>query len=603
MLEENVSLAVHVQAAWRLDDAGTTESTITGFTVPESTGAWLFIPLAWLTRWLPRAPTLLVAQSLGLASGLLPVWRLARRWANLRVGAAAALAVAYAANPIIHNLNLDGFHPVALALPGLLMLVHRGLVGSRVRSVLALLWVLGWAPELALVLVGVGVLFVASQRRRLGFVVVGLAGLMLAGVLTLPWLGSGDGLSPVVGAFSTWGDGAGEVVAGVLSNPVDALAAVTARANFDWAFYLLLPLAFLPLVALRYLAPAVPWFLVVALGRYPAPTDTWTAVAAPLLPFAVLATAAALRKLGRKQTDRVAVHPRLSAGLAGAALVGFTLWATASLYEQPWRWGGRDEADEATLAALAEIRGDEAVAASERLLVSLAGRRTLVKLEPGKPLPPGLDVIAVDRAEPGATQLRLAGFVPVRGRAPWSSTGPSEAHRVAGHGIGLHADHRGQASRPFRLARRPLCRVSVDQPARSRPYVGGAPGRGRPLDRSRPRDSGTMFRGRTTRRRRPAAGVSTPAGGAADRRVRGAPQPCACGAARLDGQPRLRQRRPQPRPRRPGRRPRRAERCVAIGRPLRRVVRLAVQPRSPVDDPPAAMGAAGRRAATTVGQR
>lgn len=413
MLDQRASLAVHVQAAWLLDDGGTTRTTITGFTVPESSGALLFVPLAWLTRWLPRAPTLLVAQSLGLAAGLLPVWRLARRWANLRVGAALALAVAYAANPVLHNLNLDGFHPVALALPGLGMLAHRSLAGSRVRSVLAVLWVLGWAPDLALVLVGTGVLLLFSERRRLGAAVIAFSFVALVGVLTVPWLGSGDGLSPSPGAFAAWGDGAGEVAVNVLSNPVDALSALVERNNFEWAVYLLLPLALLPLLSLRHLAPALPWFVVAALGAYPDSDTTWSAISAPMLPFAVLGTAAALRKLGRKQTDRVAVHARLSAGLVVAALAAFTLWSASSLYEHPWGWGGRDRADQGTVAALATIDGDEAVAASDGLLVPLAGRRVLVRFEPGTPLPAGIDVVAVDLSDPPSNSERPPGFVPV----------------------------------------------------------------------------------------------------------------------------------------------------------------------------------------------
>ena len=62
----------------------------------------------------------MVMQSLSLGIAVVPIWRIARGPANLRTGGAAVLTFAYSLHPSIHNLNLAGFHPEALAIPALL---------------------------------------------------------------------------------------------------------------------------------------------------------------------------------------------------------------------------------------------------------------------------------------------------------------------------------------------------------------------------------------------------------------------------------------------------------------------------------------------------
>ena len=103
----------------------------------------------------PPSRTLLVVQSAALALGVVPLWRIARRVANLRVGAAATLLVAYALYPAVQNLNLADFHPETLALPALLG--RRATSGSRhwrSRSPCAACWSSLCRADLGLVVAG-----------------------------------------------------------------------------------------------------------------------------------------------------------------------------------------------------------------------------------------------------------------------------------------------------------------------------------------------------------------------------------------------------------------------------------------------------------------
>ena len=84
-------------------------------------------PVGWAARVLPTIPTLLGLQAAGLAFGVVPLWRIARRVADLRAGAALALIVAYGASPTINNLNLADFHPTAVAVAPLLAATYTAL--------------------------------------------------------------------------------------------------------------------------------------------------------------------------------------------------------------------------------------------------------------------------------------------------------------------------------------------------------------------------------------------------------------------------------------------------------------------------------------------
>ena len=110
----------YLQAAHLMDRGFDPVVTDLGHNIFADQAAWIFWPIAWALRALPPAATLIVLQSLVLALAVVPIWRIARGPANLRIGAASALMAAYALHPSVHDLNLAGFHPEALAIPALM---------------------------------------------------------------------------------------------------------------------------------------------------------------------------------------------------------------------------------------------------------------------------------------------------------------------------------------------------------------------------------------------------------------------------------------------------------------------------------------------------
>lgn len=389
-LEASASLARYTQAVRQLHDGFDTELTL----LPEGVGApqplshldgsLLFQPIGWLLGFLPVRQALVTLQSAAIAATVLPLWRLARRVANLRVGAATAVVVAFACFPPIHLMNTAGFDPLVLAMPVLAALVYWALSGNVVRFCLAALVVVGLSAQLGLALAGFGILLTTSVRRRAGLALAGVGLAAAVGEQVVPWLGAGDhafvdGVSFAPGVRSALG-----ALGHAVAHPVASLTHLGEYRVLSVCAALVLPIALLPLLSARHLLPALPLQLAYLLGDLPERQLLGVLAVAPTV-FAFTAATFALARLGRPGSERVAVPPRLSGALVGAAALFFLLSSVASPYAAPWEWRRLDALDgvrerwASELVAEAHAATDAGrppllVAATDDLTPLLAGR-------------------------------------------------------------------------------------------------------------------------------------------------------------------------------------------------------------------------------------
>jgi uncharacterized membrane protein len=398
-LEPSETLARFTQAVTMLHDHRSDRITLTpaGVASPQSLagldGSLALYPLGYVLGFLPARSSLVLLQSGALAVAVVPLWQLARTVVRLRVGATAALAAAYGLYPPLHALGLDGFDPLALAVPLLLALVVAAHRGHVVRLAVVAAALLLCSSRLALVLVVAGVVLAVTVRPRAGWGLATVAALTAVAAQFAGPFGAGDGVFVDGEAFPPGTASALEVLARAVGHPAATLATLGERRVLTVAAALLLPVALLPLAALRHLAPAVPLQLAYLLGDLPS-EQLRGPLAAVTIPFVFVAATFALARFGRAGTDRVLVAPRLSATLVGVAALFFVLEAATSPYERPWTWGGRDRFDGVRAAwaqeALAEP-DDVIVAVTADVAPLLAQRRAVCLLPldryrcPGEP--------------------------------------------------------------------------------------------------------------------------------------------------------------------------------------------------------------------------
>lgn len=374
--DTGVDLAVWVQGAWKLNEGIDPEITLTDRHLFEPQLAIGFAPLAVVTRFVAPIPTLLVVQAAALALAVVPLWRISRRVCDLRVGASLAVLVAYAAFPGVHALNLDDFHPAALALPLLLTAAYAGLRGHRVWAVVLAVVIVTLRADLGLAVAALGVVMAVERRPRLGVALFagGIGWTAVALVTAQHQLGGGFVHAD---AFAEFGDTVPGAVWGLITSPATVIGRLFAEESFDLTVALLAPVAFLPVLAPRYLFPILPPFALVLVADVPLGFDDGIERLVPVLAFILLALPFALARLGRRSIERVLVDRRLLGALTLAALVFFTRDSPSSPYAEPWSWGGRDAADAARLDVLERIGHDEPVRSTPSLLAELAGRRRI----------------------------------------------------------------------------------------------------------------------------------------------------------------------------------------------------------------------------------
>jgi len=405
-LDGTPDLAAYSQAAHLINEGVDPTVTVTfDAHVLSQQAAFIFYPIALLTRILPAQPTLLVVQSAALALAIIPIWMICRRLANLRVGATLTVVFAYAVYPTMHNLNLAGFHPETIALPALLAAMYFGL-GKRwwPFGLCCAVAVLARA-DLGLAVAGLGGLLFVEKSRRPGIITMasGAGWTLLCGAFIQPRLGADTYAH--LNAFTEFGTSPLSVAWGMLTHPLSVLDQLTTEQNFNLLIVLLAPVLFLPVLAPRYLVPVLPLQALYMVADVPRDAVFGQQTVAATA-FIFLATAFALARMGRKGVDQVTVDRRILGALLLASAVFFIQSAASSPYRHPWEWGGRDVVDQARVQVADQLGPDVAVRASPSMLTLLDERKTLYQLKSAdRPDPAGagegVDAVVVDNRQVG----------------------------------------------------------------------------------------------------------------------------------------------------------------------------------------------------------
>jgi len=373
-------------------------------------------PIAQLATIVPAAPLLLILQSLALAIGVVPLWRIARGVLELGVETALVLGLAYGFQPQLHNLNLSEFHPEALAVPAFLWAYLFSQRKQWVRFGLVVVFALSTRSDLGLVVVGLGALLAVEGRTRAGRITAGLGAIWAVLALGVFRADLAGGEFLYGDAFATYGDGPVAILWGMLTDPTQVLGDFFAEENYRKLVLLFAPWLFLPVLRLRFQLPLVIFgmfgFLAdIPPGEFGNPQQDVAALA-----FLPIAAAFALRAVGRRSVRRVFVNSRLLGGVLFASMAFFLFGAGSSLYNEPWTWGSRSSNDLDVIAAVDTIQPDDSVAALERALPLLAERTALIQFPTGleiyKPAEPlfSADVILIDESDDSWTTLGRATF-------------------------------------------------------------------------------------------------------------------------------------------------------------------------------------------------
>lgn len=370
-------VGAYSQAAWLVAHGKDPFVTVRGAHLLAEHAPVGFYPLALIVGFLPTVPALLVVQSGALAATVVPLWQLCRRVVHLRAGASTVLVVAYAFHPAVHNMNLSGFHPETLAVPALVAAVGTGLArhwwsfaGAAAAAVLL-------HAELGLAVAAFGVVLALDGARRAGVVtaVTALGWTAVAVLLIGPAVADGE----VVATrwMAAWGSGPGDIAVAMLTSPGRVVRELLAEPNLVLVLGLLAPLVFLPVLAPRYLLPAVPLQALYLLSDRPSAHTIGDHHVAAATAIVFTAAAVGLGRAGRKGVAVVTVERAVLAVVLTASLSAFLAGAASSPYREPWRWGRDTPVERARADAADHVPAGVPVSASLRVVPVLADREAV----------------------------------------------------------------------------------------------------------------------------------------------------------------------------------------------------------------------------------
>jgi uncharacterized membrane protein len=371
---------------------------------------YLFVPFFWFA---PGAAVLLIGQSVALALGALAVFGIAR----VRLGderPAAAFAALYLVNPSLQGINVRDFHAAALAIPVLLAAIYCAEAGRHWLCGAALLAALACREDAALAVLGFGA-WLALGRRHV--VAGGLVGAAAVAVLAVDvyWIipHFRDEPYPHFARYGRFGTSLVGIAGGIAMHPLDALGGLLTLRRLIYAFAMLAPLGFTPLLSVADLVGAAPALGQNLLSSDPILYNFRTQYQAFVLPFAVLAAIGGYRRLAAR---RPGATPR--AVLTVAAVASLALGSSTVNDLAVARWWPTAERRE-TLRLLALVPPDARVAAQERYVPHLSLRRAVFVF------PVGIersDYVVVNRASypwrdlPGVTMDGGGAEIAVEGR-------------------------------------------------------------------------------------------------------------------------------------------------------------------------------------------
>jgi uncharacterized membrane protein len=357
----------------------------------------LFAPLWWL--W-PSPDMLLVTQTVAIALGALPAYRLAER----RLGserAALGFAFAYLLYPPVQWLTIDEFHPIALATPLLLWGIDlldrdRPLAFAGVA-----LLAIATKEEVGLVVAMLGGWYWLRRRDRrgLGIAVAGAAASVVAIAVIVPHFRHGH--SAFFSRYSEVGGSPGEIVRSALTRPWHLVAVAFDARGFAYLLDLLWPLAFLPLAAPLLAAAALPELAINLLSATKTQTSIHFHYTGAVLPALFAASIVGAGRLSRRRgipAERLALAAVALALVANYRLGPLPVWRFIPGGQQLQSRAAHVSAhDRVATRAVALVPAGDPVSVSNSMGAHLSARRRVLSF------PYVLDArwIVVDERLPG----------------------------------------------------------------------------------------------------------------------------------------------------------------------------------------------------------
>ncbi len=373
-------LGIHSQSIWLLSQ-GKFFNTVCGLPVFGHHAEFMYYFLVPL-QWLGGGPNLWnVLQVIALGSSAIAVFKIAHHKLESNI-AALIFGLSWLLLPTTGYLVWETFHPEVMGAPFLFLGYFYAVTASEEqrgrfqRSSLAMFWLLVavlWKEDLSLAVIGIGVILMFRNQRRLGFKLVlgGVLYFLVIGVFLVPTL-SGD-LSAYGALYGELGTTPFEVAKNSLMHPSRFVNRLSDNNALSYANQITAPLAWVSLLAPLTLIIGIPQFFINILTTA---DFTWAMMYHyQVLPIigAILAAIDGTAFLRR--------HNKLIFRIGLLAVISSSLWSARNWGNSPYgdqyekySWGLHSPSVDGWKAAMKRIGNDDAVSVHYLLVPHIADR-------------------------------------------------------------------------------------------------------------------------------------------------------------------------------------------------------------------------------------
>jgi len=267
---------------------------------------------------------LLLAQTAFIALGAVPVYWIAMR--HLKSSRAAfSFSAAYLLFPALEFINLREFHAVALAIP-LILLAWNYFEESRVKPfafffALSLLAEETVAP--ALFFFGLYAIFARRWKWGVPMCIASFSWFLLAIFVFIPFFGNAPYVFLAGGSnnlYAQFGSNPPQIIAGMLSNPLNTISIVLSPVKLGYLAMLLVPVLLLSVFALPVILIAFPVFAQNLLSGYPAQSSIYFHYNSVLIPFLFVSAILGAKRLSESIAGRLSIPRAKEKAILGISL-------------------------------------------------------------------------------------------------------------------------------------------------------------------------------------------------------------------------------------------------------------------------------------------
>jgi len=294
-------LGIFQQAVWLMAHGEAPFVTVRGMNILGDHFTPILYLIAIPYRFWAHPFWLFLAQTVALAAGALPLYRLALRHTQSD-WLAVAIALGYLLHPALFTMLLFDFHPVLLSIPFVLWAMDAADEEKPKVFAIAAIFALACKEEVSLVILMLSAYAAIVRKQKWAWWGVVSSVCWIAIVLKLMPFLAGVEHSAYLALYSRWGETPLGIVCGILTRPMEALRELVlcqghATAPGVYPLLLLFPFAFFPLLAPDLLLFGLPNYALIALNERVTFRELGYQYASTILPWLAFASVMGWKRL------------------------------------------------------------------------------------------------------------------------------------------------------------------------------------------------------------------------------------------------------------------------------------------------------------------